>query len=122
MSSAELSQTFLRDSCNQDGPTGMRMTDSSMGKARSIMRNGLFLIRGSQTQMRNRLLLIGESPPRMRNGSFQIRESQTQMRNELFLIRDPGFVTFRSPTSDNTAAHILGRRPIRLDGHAVQGR
>src|SRR5438093_11356857 len=55
------------------------------------MRNWSFLIRGSQTPMRNEQFLIGESSLLMRSWLFLIRGSQTPTRNELLLLVGSAF-------------------------------
>src|SRR3989442_6434487 len=65
----------------------MNNEQSLIGGRSLKIRNGLFLIKESETQIRDGPLLFGGGSLQIRSGPFLIRESETPMRNELFLIR-----------------------------------
>src|SRR6058998_1795575 len=82
-----LRQVFLRCHSSSILRDPALTQNSKHPRSQTRMRNQLFLIRESATQMRDGLFQIRGRQTLMRNCPFIIRKSALQMRNELFLIR-----------------------------------
>ena len=103
-----------------DPPDSPAVPDSG---SQTPMRNRLFLIGESQTLMRNEPFLIRESALQMRNWPFQIRGSQTRMRNGVFLIggrpspvRNGLFQIRESQTPIRNGVFVIGGKPPQMPG------